>query len=166
MKIDLAEAMAVEDSLWQREASLDLEEVSIAQGRFPVIKKTPVQITARHSKKGRLQLKVSAEVLVEIPCDRCLTPVSSAISIDAERQLDLGESDQPVYIEGTVLDVDGLIFHELLLHWPAKILCREDCKGLCPVCGADLNQGECGCDRHVLDPRMAAIQDIFNKFQS
>ena len=43
--------------------------------------------------------------------------------------------------------------------------CKEDCKGLCPVCGTNLNEKECGCDRTVADPRMAAIQDIFKNFK-
>ena len=69
------------------------------------------------------------------------------------------------YIIGTSLDTNELAKSEILLHWPMKILCKDDCKGLCSKCGADLNYEECGCDRTVLDPRMAAIQDIFNKFK-
>ena len=65
----------------------------------------------------------------------------------------------------TLEDTNELAKSEILLHWPMKILCKDDCKGLCSKCGADLNYEECGCDRTVLDPRMAAIQDIFNKFK-
>ena len=71
------------------------------------------------------------------------------------------DSDAP-YMEGYHLNVDELINNEILLNWPVKILCREDCKGICPVCGSNLNKGECGCDAFVPDPRMAAIGDIFN----
>lgn len=74
-----------------------------------------------------------------------------------------GES--PDYLDGWKLDSDRLIYGEILMEWPMKVLCRADCRGICSVCGADLNQGECGCQRTAPDPRMAAIQDIFNKFK-
>lgn len=166
MKVDLTEAMVVDHQEWHTQVPFEMKTISFVQGEFPVQECSPVNVDVYYAKDGQLQVKGTANVRVTIPCDRCLTPVSYSFSVLAERDLDLSEEEQPSFLEGKVLDVDGLVFHELLLHWPAKILCREDCKGICTVCGADLNQGECGCDRHVLDPRMAAFQDIFNKFQS
>ncbi len=166
MKIDLTEAMVVDHHDWHTQVPFEMTTVSFVQGEFPVEECTPVNIDIHHEKDGQLQVRGTVKMRVTIPCDRCLNPVSYEFSVEAESELDLSEKEQPSFIEGTTLDVDGFVFHELLLHWPAKILCREDCKGICTVCGADLNQGECGCDRQVLDPRMAAIQDIFNKFQS
>ena len=75
------------------------------------------------------------------------------------------EQEEKDYIDGYNLDVDRLIFGELLVSIPGKILCREDCKGLCPVCGTNLNVAECGCDRDVLDPRMSVFKDILNNFK-
>ena len=69
------------------------------------------------------------------------------------------------FMTGTNLDVDQLIFGEILVSWPMKVLCREDCKGICKRCGANLNLTECQCPKTELDPRMAAIQDIFNQFK-
>ena len=63
------------------------------------------------------------------------------------------------------LDVDQLVHNEILTDWPIQVLCREDCKGICPSCGANRNQTSCGCDTAVPDPRMAAISDIFSKFK-
>ena len=63
--------------------------------------------------------------------------------------------------ENNELLIDRIIAEELLINWPDKVVCKEDCKGLCHVCGHNLNVSDCGCDRVVLDPRMAAIQDIF-----
>ena len=81
---------------------------------------------------------------------------------DEERQEQMDEDN---YIAGYELDVDALIADEIVLQWPMKVLCKEDCKGLCTVCGKNLNTGECGCDRTVLDPRMAAFLDIFEQFK-
>ena len=66
-------------------------------------------------------------------------------------------------MEGYSIDTDALLRNEISLNWPVKILCREDCKGLCPVCGRNLNEGDCGCDTFVPDPRMAALKDIFER---
>ena len=63
------------------------------------------------------------------------------------------------------MDTDRLVYDEILIGFPMKVLCREDCRGICAVCGANLNEGECGCDRTVPDPRMAVIRDIFNNFK-
>ena len=86
------------------------------------------------------------------------------LTITAEKSND-EEQEEKDYIDGYNLDVDRLIFGELLVSIPGKILCREDCKGLCPVCGTNLNVAECGCDRDVLDPRMSVFKDILKNFK-
>ena len=65
-------------------------------------------------------------------------------------------------MEGYQLKVDDLIYSDIVLNWPMKILCREDCKGICRICGKDLNTGECGCDTFVPSPGLAGIKEIFN----
>ena len=75
---------------------------------------------------------------------------------------DTSFDDEQIFVSGYELDTDALINNEILINMPVKVLCREDCKGICPVCGHNLNEGECGCDTFVPDPRMAAIKDIFN----
>ena len=57
--------------------------------------------------------------------------------------------------------MEGLVYDELLSGWPMKVLCREDCRGICSRCGANLNKGPCGCKEEPKDLRMAAIRDIF-----
>ena len=81
---------------------------------------------------------------------------------DEERVNDLDESN---YLTGMDLDVDRLVYLEVLMSWPLKVLCREDCKGICSQCGKNLNDGPCGCVEEPKDPRMAAISDIFSKFK-
>ena len=73
--------------------------------------------------------------------------------------------DENNYIAGYELDVDALIADEMVLQWPMKILCKEDCKGICKVCGTNLNKSTCDCDQTVPDPRMAVFSDIFNQFK-
>ena len=77
-----------------------------------------------------------------------------------ENTLDEGDC-----IQNKKLDVDALMHNEILTDWPMQVLCSEDCKGICPSCGANRNRTSCDCDTAVLDPRMAAIRDIFSKFK-
>ena len=76
--------------------------------------------------------------------------------------MDLDENN---YIDGYSLDVEQLVYNELLVGWPTKILCSEDCKGICSVCGQNLNQGSCDCEDTSLDPRMSVIRDVFKNFK-
>ena len=64
-------------------------------------------------------------------------------------------------MDGNELDVEALVTEELNLSWPSKLLCGEDCKGICRKCGQNLNMGSCDCDDFVPDIRFANLMDIF-----
>jgi len=87
-------------------------------------------------------------------CDRCLSESTGEQVHDFEEEFDKSEALDEL------LDVTELLRDELLAGQPMKNLCRADCKGLCPVCGANLNEGECGCDRFIVDPRLATLQQL------
>ena len=117
-----------------------------------------------------LAVRGSTEVEVSMPCSRCLTEVGLVIPLVVDRtfglvdELVVDDPEDPLSaFEDGMLDVEALLAEELLLALPAKALCRPDCKGLCPSCGANLNQSECGCDRFVPDPRMQQFLDVFRE---
>lgn len=108
--------------------------------------------------------------MIGMRCDRCLKDVRKEFKLQVSEEAvspeiaDADEADvQSGFLEGYQLNVDSLMSNEILTSWPMKVLCREDCKGLCKVCGKDLNEGSCDCDTFVPDPRMAAIMDIFRE---
>lgn len=132
--------------------------------------------------------KLSRAVLVQagftVPlsgqCKRCLAPLRLDEPVDlvrtwvpesqahapAERPGEEGEgsfdpslADEEEYA-GKEIDLAPALREQILLQIPSSPLCREDCRGLCPRCGKDLNAGECGCDRTVMDPRWAALKGI------
>ena len=101
-------------------------------------------------------------------CDRCMEETTVILDLTFDRVVtspeyhtEDEEADDKSYMEGYQLNVETFIYHEILVNWPVKILCKEDCKGVCSKCGQNLNERECGCDTFVPDPRMAAIKDIF-----
>ena len=71
----------------------------------------------------------------------------------------LGEADREVF-NGKTIELDPIVREQVLLALPMDAVCREDCKGLCGMCGKNLNEGSCGCDRRQIDPRLAALKDI------
>ncbi|MFR7439951.1 MAG: YceD family protein [Lachnospiraceae bacterium] len=123
----------------------------------------------RESEK-KLVITGQADITLNIPCDRCLEDVEVLFSLDFEKHVNLEaeddkESDETNYIDGYNLDVDKLLYNEILIGWPMKVLCSEDCKGICSVCGQNLNEGTCDCEDTGLDPRMSVIRDVFKNFK-
>ena len=118
----------------------------------------------------KLVITGQADVTLNIPCDRCLKEVEVPFSLDFEKHVNLEaeddkESDETNYIDGYNLDVDKLLYNEILIGWPMKVLCSEDCKGICSVCGQNLNEGSCDCEDTSLDPRMSVIRDLYKNFK-
>ena len=158
MLINLTDVFTEEGKSVAREVPLELTGVDFQGEHFRILDKSPVKLTLSHSGAGKALVEADAEVSVAMKCDRCLKEVFSPEKADADEA-----EEQSGFMEGYQLNVDGLISNEIFTCWPLKVLCREDCKGLCRVCGKDLNEGECGCDTFVPDPRMAAIMDIFRE---
>lgn len=173
MLVDLSEVMNRKGEVQEIEAAIDFQEFEMNGEHYPVASKAPLQLALSSPGARRLLIKADGKLVLSAPCDRCLKEVLLPFSIHVSREVDLAKTeaeraedlDEACYIAGACLDTDRLVYEEILLDFPMKVLCREDCKGICKVCGADLNLGECGCDRTVLDPRMSVIQDIFKNFK-
>ena len=71
--------------------------------------------------------------------------------------------DEYIVCEGDGLDLEELVIADVILSMPAKLLCREDCKGLCPTCGINLNKESCGCDKKKVDPRLEALRALLDQ---
>lgn len=101
--------------------------------------------------EGRFYWQGTARTVVRGECRRCLTPVTTPLSLEigalfTQDPEALDDPDSyPVAPDGTEIDVTPAVREELVLAAPQYVSCREDCKGLCPQCGKDLNAGPCGC---------------------
>lgn len=172
MKLDLFDIVSNQGKEYTRELTIELESFDSSMGSYPITKKSPLQIEVKNRSGRQLMLKAAGQVYLTASCDRCLTEVEISIDLDFEREfpienerLVIEELDEAEYMDGLILDTDQLVYDEILVNWPTKVLCKEDCKGICNKCGCNLNERMCACDRTVVDPRMAAIQDVFNKFK-
>jgi uncharacterized protein len=152
--------------------------------------RAPLHVDGRLRKlERRVILDARARVALTAPCGRCLVPVDLDVPLAfeltfvpqdeaAEREATeehggdhagrvagsfaAQEADEESY-SGKVIDLDPAVREQLLLALPRYPVCQESCKGLCSVCGANLNERDCGCDRHVPDPRWAGLEKLKKK---
>ena len=97
----------------------------------------------------------------EASCRRCLGPARGRLDVTVrELYQPHPDSDEAFTIEGEVLDLEPLVREAVLLDLPLAPLCRPDCAGLCPECGADHNETDCGHQPDTSDPRWAALEDL------
>jgi uncharacterized protein len=126
-------------------------------------------IEGKATKFGRKVLvQAKFSVPLEGNCRRCLKPLKLDEKVDFTREYvpepttdaaPADETDEEIY-QGKEIDLLPALREQILLSIPPSPLCSDTCKGLCPNCGKDLNEGECGCDRTVADPRWAALKGI------
>ncbi|MCM1102098.1 MAG: DUF177 domain-containing protein [Clostridium sp.] len=171
MLVNLSDVLTTEGKVVTGEFPLEMTAFADGAGSFEVAEKSPVALTLTNIGEGKARVEGECHLSFTAVCDRCLaeTPVAMDLLIDrtvyapdAVAEDEETDADDLRIMEGYQLNVETLVYDEIIVNRPVKILCREDCKGVCPVCGQNLNERECGCDTFVPDPRMAAIQDIFD----
>ncbi len=168
MQICLSELFNHVDEPKRYQVPVEFDSLEMAGETYPVAEKKPVQFELIHLGGKKIKLNAEIRITLQIPCARCLEPVMVPFMISVDTQAALPDSPEAAtedseepYIDGYQLDVDALVRNELFVHMPLRVLCKEDCKGICKQCGTNLNLGTCNCDATELDPRMAAILDIF-----
>jgi uncharacterized protein len=158
------------------EADFGEQELKLAS---PVsVLKSPAHARLKVSLSGtRLHVVGRVEADIEITCSRCLKRVRRPIQsnfdleywpdpvVEAEgEEFELKYSDLEIgFYRDERLDLDAVVCERILLEVPMKPVCSHDCKGLCDQCGADLNQGVCGCVNNVVDPRFAVLAELRKK---
>ena len=113
--------------------------------------------------KGSFEVCAKCEAAVLMACSRCLEPVKVKAQFDLDELFsNTGNEEEAETFEAESLDLTSAIKRNLLLNLPMKVICKEDCKGLCPHCGADRNVTDCDCDKKQIDPRFAALRALLD----
>ena len=173
MLISLSEIMTTKEKVVQIEAPIELVRFDYLGDSYEFAHKNPVDLTITNLDNKMVMLEGSTNISLTLFCSRCLKEITYPMDIDFQKEIDFNLSeeeraeglDETNYIIGYNLDVDILIYDEVLIGFPMRLLCSEDCKGLCKNCGINLNKETCDCDTTVYDPRMSVIRDIFNNFK-
>ena len=146
--------------------SVDLSDLRYGLS-YPVSEAVVAQGTVRNT-AGVLVMTGQVSTTIHGICDRCAGPFDRAVSfpIDAvlvqklEHEEDEDEGVFPLV--GDSADLDEIVRTVFVLNMDSKLLCRQDCKGLCARCGKNLNEGPCDC-RKEIDPRLAALKQLLEK---
>jgi len=126
--------------------------------------------------KSTFRLVGRTETTLEVPCSRCLEPMRLPVdaAFDLRYQphaMNTGEGEREIeeddlttaFYENDEIDLGQLMREQFYLALPMKPLCSETCRGLCPMCGTNLNRGACDCKRDWEDPRLAALKELRSK---
>ena len=135
-------------------------------------------VSGKASRKGdEVRLRSEIQTELELLCDRCLTPARTPLAVEFDtsfipREVEAAK-DENVELaaedlilsayDGEAIDLDELVREQVLLALPSRRLCKEDCEGLCPKCGTDLNAGRCSCEQVEVDPRWSALAGLKDK---
>jgi uncharacterized protein len=185
MRVNIDE---IKDAGLDRSWDLTREQLDamVAGDRAGYRARGPAHVDAHLEKvERRVRVEATAKAALTAACGRCLSPVSLDVPVEFELTLvpedeyedeepgaekdgskaRSGGSFEPAQAEedtyaGKTVDLDPLVREQILLGLPSYPVCDESCKGLCPSCGANLNERECGCDRHVPDPRWAGLKNV------
>ena len=166
MLLDLSKIIDVPGASTSFSTSLDLSDLrfgSCCPLKTPVTASGTVRNTA-----GVLMTSGTITARIDGVCDRC----AGAFSRDVEEALEVilvteladeDHEDERIFpLEGNMADMDDIVRTVFILNMDSKLLCSDDCKGLCCRCGKNLNLGKCDC-RKEIDPRFAALQQLLNK---
>lgn len=129
---------------------------------------TPVRVRGDVvNRAGIVTMEAAATGVMHFVCDRCAAEAERTLSVPMEHILvsalqSEDDADRYILVPDGKLDLRQLTLEDIFLSLPSKLLCSEDCKGLCPRCGKNLNDGPCDCQPEV-DPRLAVLKQLLEK---
>lgn len=164
MILDLKKIFTDENETLSFDYGLDLSAVKV-DNTCPFVSPVRVKGTVA-GRDGFALLKFKASFDFSVPCDRCARTINRHYDYPFSHTLVLSlqneDDDRFIEVHDEKLDLDSLAREDILLELPSKFLCKEDCKGICPVCGKNLNDGPCGCDLQQADPRLAVLKNLLH----
>ena len=164
MLLDLKPLFAGSRDFLSVEFEMDLSELEFL-GVKPL--PSPVTISGKIvSRAGIVQSDLNCKVEYVGVCDRCLKETVKNYTVAINRvivvSLENEENDDIAVVPDMQLDLEDFCYPDIVMSLPTKLLCKDSCKGLCSVCGKNLNEGDCGCQTKEIDPRLAALAELLN----
>jgi uncharacterized protein len=145
---------------------LDMSDFEAAPGEFPI--REPVNVSGSAVNRASVtSINAHAKLIYSTRCDRCLKEIVEQIEVSFENVLAAAvehEGDGDIIVcENETLDLDELVVTNIILNLSMKHLCSQGCKGLCPKCGKDLNDGDCDCDKSYVNPAFSQLRDMIKE---
>lgn len=128
--------------------------------------KSPVKVSGRVvNSAGVVSVEAAASFDLSLECDRCAAAITKHLDVPVRHvlvtELNDDTNDELILLESLRFDLDKLVTDDIFLSLPFKFLCSNDCKGVCPQCGQNLNVSQCSCKKPV-DPRLEALKQLLD----
>lgn len=174
MIIDLKKFLVSDDYAENREYDLEINDIELSgvnPFKEPIKVKADIRSMPDSDNSVSILLTLDLKYTLHVPCDRCaeettldmhLTP--SHLLVETPREDEEEHDDNKIIlIEGEELDLDEIVYFDIVANLPTKTLCSKDCKGLCSKCGKNLNEGECSCEKTEIDPRLEVLKQLLDE---
>lgn len=157
MKIDIAEAIRNEGEVYESVYDGELGSIDYMGETF-TFPKTHVNAEYRFDGEG-ITIEGDFKAKTEVTCARCLKAFMYPVEFEfMEYYAKEPQQDEGIYAyTGETIDLDTMLQDNVIMNLPMRFLCKESCKGLCTVCGKNLNEGKCGCETQVFDSRLQGL---------
>jgi uncharacterized protein len=105
------------------------------------------------------------KTILILNCDRCNEPTKYHLEADFSKEVRIDKvvEDEEAFMEGYNLDLEKLALNEIFVNFPMKMLCKEDCMGICKTCGTNLNLASCNCENDNIDLRFAGLKALYDE---
>jgi uncharacterized protein len=147
---------------------LDIKQIEFNSELINIVSPIEFDGQIKYSQKDMYELQGTIKAYIMLQCARCLVDhqhhLTSQVNLILVRKKHEGEEfpEDSILIDGDTVEMEDIIIENFLLSVPIKVLCQEDCKGLCPVCGINRNTEKCTCQEQKIDPRFAALKDLLD----
>lgn len=141
---------------------IEYDNEYISRDDFGLKLKSPIRISgSATNENGIVNLKGNINTTTELQCSRCLENFNCNIDVAFDENFSKFPKDEDFYIfYKDTIDLKEMVIDYLILNMPLKLLCSEECKGLCPVCGINLNRYQCNCSKDNIDSKFAVLKDL------
>ena len=165
MIIDVSSKLKVSGEKIDIDCALDLSSAEFMGTTYKFL--APVSVRGSVANNGKsLILRAECNGTMQTQCGRCLKDIEETFYFPLEEQLiqnddaEISGDEDVIVFDGYTFELDEIILNNFLMNINGSYLCKEDCMGLCPSCGKNLNEGDCSCENIDIDPRWSTLLDI------
>jgi len=165
MKNDITDIAGKEGAY--KEVSMDINPMNLEHEILGIVLTKNIHVEFKLTyMNGYILINGNVSGTYETSCSRCLKSIKDTYNVDVNEKFTVESEnldDESYIYKGHFIDLSLPIIDNILLNFPTIMVCDKDCKGLCPICGNDLNISECSCDKNETNIRMEKLKDFFKK---
>ncbi|MCR1898149.1 DUF177 domain-containing protein [Irregularibacter muris] len=160
MIIDFSKLIKEEERHINFKDQVEVKEISDKNENIIFV--SPLEVVGEgYLEEDTLVLQGNAESKVELSCGRCLEKFIYPLEFSFEEKISV--SDKSFFITSGKIDFSSILWENIILNLPLQAICSEECKGICPKCGKNLNIEKCYCEDEDIDPRLVLLKDLFDE---